>query len=144
MTGADHRFLDLVGRIFGNRQASLGRGQQHHAAAAAGLEGRGCVLVDESFLDRCLVGPEAFENLIDLTEQDDEPLAHGQVDRGADDAVGDVAQAVAVNVDDPPTGVAKPGIETENAHSAHALSRPMTPSATSKFAQTLWTSSLSS
>ena len=74
------------------------------------------------------------------------------------DAVGDMGQAIAVDIDDPPAGVAQPGIEPENAHGLrslsahwgeereapggrsgsighpHALSRAMTSSATSKLA----------
>ena len=52
MAGADHRFLDQIGRIFGDRQAGERRHQQHHAAGDAQLQGRGRVLVDEGLLDR--------------------------------------------------------------------------------------------
>ena len=46
----------------------------------------------------------------------DQTLAERQVDRGVDDAVGDMGQAVAGDIDDPPAGMAQAGIETENAH----------------------------
>ena len=61
-------------------------------------------------------GRNAFEHLADLAEQRDQPLGQRQVDRRMDDPVGDMGQPVAGHVDDPPAGMAQPGIEPENAH----------------------------
>ena len=58
------------------------------------------------------------------------------------DAVGDIDEAIAVDIDDPPASVPQPGIEPQNAHFAlatapapdQAPSRAITSSATSKLA----------
>ena len=155
MAGADHRFLDQVGRIFGDRQPALGRRQQHDAAGDAELQGRGRVLVDKGLLDRGLVGAKALEHGADLAEQRDQPHRQRLIGGGMGDPVGDMGEAIAVDVDDPPAGVPQPGIEPENPHRLRplsaqrgrgtgsrpgsidhrqALSRAMTSSATSKLA----------
>ena len=38
------------------------------------------------------------------------------------DPVGDMGEAIAVDIDDPPAGVPQPGIEPENAHRLRPLS----------------------
>src|SRR5207237_428587 len=81
--------------IFGDPKAALGRGQQHDPPGDAELQGRGRVLVDEGFLDRRLVGAEAFEHLVDLAKQRDEPLGEWQVNGGVHDPIGDMGQPIA-------------------------------------------------
>ena len=67
--GADDRFLDQIGRVFGNREAALGRCEQDHAAGDAEFQGRRRVAVDEALFDRRLIRAKAFEHRRDLPEQ---------------------------------------------------------------------------
>ena len=52
MAGADHAFLDVVGRVFGDLQPGLRRRQQRHGAGMAELQrGRG-ILGDKGLFHR--------------------------------------------------------------------------------------------
>lgn len=53
---ADHRLLDQVWSIFGNRDARLRRHQKRNGAGMAKFQGRGCALGNESLLDRRFFG----------------------------------------------------------------------------------------
>ena len=117
VAGANHRLFDQIGRVFGDRQPAFGRRQQHDAAGDAELQGRGRVAVDKGLLDRRLIRAKALEHLADLTEQRHQPHRQRLLGGGVSDAVGDMDQAIAVDVDDPPTGMPQPGIEPQHAHS---------------------------
>ena len=69
VTGADHGLFDEVGRIFGDRKPTLGRGEQHDPASHAEPQGRGRVAVDKGLFDRRLVRTEALDHGSDLPEQ---------------------------------------------------------------------------
>ncbi|MCY1558813.1 hypothetical protein D9M68_957810 [compost metagenome] len=63
MAGADHRFLDQVGGIFGDRQAPRRRRQQRHAARLPQDQRRTRPGIDEGFFHRGFLGRETIEHL---------------------------------------------------------------------------------
>ena len=111
VTGADHCLFDKVRRIFGDRKPAFGRGKQHHPASNAEPQGRRRIAVDKSFFDRGLVRAKALDNGSDLPEQRNEPRRQRLIGGGMNDAVGNVGQAVAGHIDNPPPGMTQPGIE---------------------------------
>ena len=46
----------------------------------------------------------------------DKAMTLAAIDRRVHHAIGDMAQAIADNIDDPPSGVPQPGIKPENPH----------------------------
>ena len=64
MAHADHRLLDEVCRIFGDRKPEKRRNQKRDAARMAELERGACILADEGFLDgrfaRRVLGDDAL------------------------------------------------------------------------------------
>ena len=64
MAGSDQGFLDDVGRVFGDRDAGLGRRQHDDAARLAELERRCRVAIGEGFLDRRFVGREVHHDAV--------------------------------------------------------------------------------
>ena len=65
-------------------------------------------------------GRKRSRTSLDLAEQRHQPLGQRQVDRRVHDPVGDMGQPVAGDVDDPPAGMAQPGIEPDHAHPSRA------------------------
>jgi hypothetical protein len=63
MAGADDRFLDVVGGIFGDRQAGPRRRQQHDATRQAELQRRPRIAVEEGLLDRRGLGSVVDDDL---------------------------------------------------------------------------------
>ncbi len=116
VAGADDGLFDQVRRVFGDREPAFGWRQQDHTAGDAKLQGRGCVAIHKTLFDRRLVRAKAFENSANLAEQRHQP--HGKRLAGGrmSNAVADMRQPIAVDIDDPPTGVPQTGIEPQNAH----------------------------
>jgi len=112
--GPDHGLLDEGRGIFADFDPGAGGAHQRHAARLAELQSRLRVLVDEHFLDRGggggVVGDQRFELVGECRKA-------ARKRRGCvspDLAVGDMREAIAVSLDQPPAGGAEAGVEAEN------------------------------
>ena len=112
--GADHRLLDQAGGIFADLDPGARRAHQHDAARLAELERRLRVLVDEHFLDRGGVGPCSAISASSWSASRASRCGQRRRGIGLDLAVGDMRQAVALGLDQPPAGGAESGIEAED------------------------------
>ncbi len=142
MADTDHRFLDEIGRIFMDGYTAFGGNQKYNAAGDPEFQGGGGILVDEGLFNRGFIGLIAIEDRVQSAKEIDETFGERQLVARMGDTIGNVAQLVAVDVDDAPAGMAQAWIEAEQSHGIggarggeyQALSRAMTSSETSKFA----------
>ena len=120
--GADDRFLDQGRRIFADREAGAGGAHQSDSARVAQLERRLRVLVDEHFLDGSGRGGVLGKQRLELAREVGEPFRERGGGAGLELAVGEVGQAVAVGLDQPPAGRAEPGVEAEDLQASRSSS----------------------
>src|SRR5205085_4960529 len=116
----DHRLLDQPRRIFADRDAAPGGGEQHHAARLAELEGRLRVVVDEHLLDRRRARPVLAEHGLKPVVELYQARGERHLGVGPDLAVGDMAQAIALRPDHAPACASKAGIEAEDDHAEYS------------------------
>ena len=107
-------FLTSRGAYSPTGDAEAGGGEQDDSAGLAELQGRLRIVVDEHLLDRGRGWPMLGEDGEQAAVQLDQPGGERGLRVGADLAVGDVAQAVALGRDHAPAGAAEPGIEAED------------------------------
>jgi len=112
--GADHGFLDQPRGIFDRVEASAGGDHQHDAAGLGELERRLRVLVDEDFFDGSGVGRMIDQQGLELRGKMRQARGQRLVGVGLELAVGEVLQAVAIGLNQPPASRGKRGIETED------------------------------
>ena len=106
--------FDAVGRIFGDREAVLGEGEDGAAARLAEQEGGAGVFMDESFFDRGFVWIVGFDEVGDAFGQREKSRGHRQIGGRTDAASGNERQAIAVLRDNAPAGMAQTGVDAED------------------------------
>ena len=113
---ADHRLLDQVGGVFGDRQFHQRQRRQRRAARLAELQRRLRVAVDEGFLDRRLGRPLVVDELGDRAMDQRQPLGERSRRVGVDRAAADIGQPGPRSLDQAPAGVAQAGVDAEDAN----------------------------
>ena len=116
MARADHAFLDVVGRVFGDLKPGLRRRQQRDGARMAEFERGGRILVHEGLLDRDGPGRCSAITLAELAVQHHQPQAEPFAALGRDHAMGDMGEPRAVHLDHAPAHTGQAGIEAEDAN----------------------------
>ena len=86
------RFLDVVGRVFGDLEPGLRRGQQRHGAGMAELERGRRILVHEGLLHRDGAGVKLGDDARDFAVQRQQAQASSSLGRGRDHAMGHMAE----------------------------------------------------
>jgi hypothetical protein len=114
--GADDGFLDDAGMIFADHQFGLRHGEQSDPARLTEFQSRLRVGIAEHLLDRRALRLIGFHDLHDRTVEQGQPARQGHRRIGADLAVGDMRQAIAVGTDDAPAGGAEARIDAEDQH----------------------------
>ena len=109
MTGADHAFLDVVGRIFGDLQPRLRRRQQRHGAGMAELQRGGRIAGDKGLLDRDGLGRKPRDHGGQFAVQRHQPHAQAEGGLGGDDAMGDMGKPGASSTITPQPIALRPG-----------------------------------
>ena len=119
MAHTHHRLFHRIGRIFADRQTGLRGHQQGNAARLPEFQGGHRVLVDERMLHRCRIGGVEPQDCGQLAVQRHQPLCQIAISgvRMAD-AIGDMGEFRAQNVDHPPAEVAQARINPKNPHPA--------------------------
>src|SRR5579871_2667123 len=127
---ADDSQLHGLGGVFGHRHTDQCGRQQRHSPGVAQFQRRRAIAVDIGFLDRRLVRPMQRHQIGQGVMQHLQALWDaGRAVRG-DHPIGNVPQAVAIGLDDAPTGEAQSRIDSEQ--SGHTDSCPY-PEATSAY-----------
>ena len=116
VAGADHGLLDDVGRILGNPQAALGRGQQRHAPRLAELQCRAGILVDEGLLDRRFLRLEARDHAAEALVELAQAIGQFAVAVRGHMSAGHVREPHAVRLHDAPPRAAEAGIDADDAN----------------------------
>jgi hypothetical protein len=80
------------------------------------------VLVDEDLLDRGGSGGVVGDERVELVGERREPARKRCVRVGLDLTVGDMRQAIALSLDQPPAGRTKPGVEAEDPQASFSSS----------------------
>ena len=122
MADADHGFLDVVGRIFGDFQPRLRRGQKRNRARVPQFQRRQRVFGDEGLLDGHRMGRMLRQNRADALMQRRQTFPQAMRCRGDDDAIGDMGELGARDFDHAPAGARKPRIESGNADNGQSVS----------------------
>ena len=111
----DHRLLDQPRRIFADLEAAPRGGEQHDAARLAELQRRLRIFVEEHFLDRGGRRADGRRGRRRAPPSSaDQAGGQRRLGIGADLAVGDVAQPVALGRDHAPAGAAEARIEADD------------------------------
>ena len=84
---ADHRLLDLVGRVLKKRRTELLHRQQDHAAPVRNADAGGDVVPEKQLLDRHGVRVHCAQQLVHVVIEHFQPLWKRQPRRGGDRAV---------------------------------------------------------
>ena len=141
MAGADHRFLDQVGGVFGDRQAGSRRRQQHDAARHAELQVEAGFLLTKVSSTAASSGAIAIEHLAEPAKSCDQPLGQRlRRRRYAPTPSATWRRRLPATSMTPQPVWRSPGSRSEQAHRVRraggrqALSRAMTSSETSKLA----------
>ena len=119
---ADHRFLDQPRGIFANLHARAGSDHQDNAASLAELERRLRVLVDEHFLDGRAFGRMIGDQGFELRREMRQALRQSVGAIGLQLTVGDVAEPIALGLDQAPARGAEPRIEPEDLQASRSSS----------------------
>jgi hypothetical protein len=119
---ADDGFLDERRRIFPDLDCGPRGAHQDDAPRLAELQGRLRVLVDEHLLDGSRGGGMVGDQGVELVSERREPARQRRIGVGLDLPVGDMRQAIALSLDQPPAGRAKAGIEAENPQASFSSS----------------------
>jgi hypothetical protein len=137
---AHDRLLDQPRCIFADVEAAPGGNHDHYASGLTELERRLGVLVDEDFLDCSRLGSLLRDDQLELTSEMGQPLGQSCGAVGPKLTVGDMAQAIAVGLDQSPAGRAEARIQTKDPQASFSSSS----SGIFSLPQTVWTSSSSS
>ena len=114
VAGADHGLLDLVGRIFRDRDPEHRRRQHRDPARLAELQGGDAVLVDKSLFDRGFRRLEIAEHGGEALMDRQQAARQRQAVRRLHRAAADEGQPVAVDLDHAPAGAAQARIDAED------------------------------
>src|SRR5450631_3136242 len=115
MSSADHGLLDLIGRVFGDRNPEHRRRQHRDAARLAEFQRRDAVLVDKSLFDRGFSGTEVAKHSGEALVNRQQAARQRQAFRRFHRAAADETQPVAVDFDHPPAGAAQARIDAKDA-----------------------------
>jgi hypothetical protein len=119
---ADDGLLDQSRGIFADLDPRSRRAHQGDSSRLAELQRRLRVLVDEHLFDRGSIGAALADQRLKLVGKDRETLRQGQRRARLDLPVGDVRQAIALGLDQSPTGGAEPGIQAEDLQASRSNS----------------------
>lgn len=107
------RFLDQPRGIFANLYAGLRRVEQANAPSLSQLQRRLRIGVDEHFLHRRRTRAILKNKVSQRRIQRQQPRGESRLGVGLDLTVGDMAQPIAIDGDQPPAGCAKAGVKTK-------------------------------
>ena len=115
MAHADHRLLDEVCRIFGDRKPEKRWDEKRDAARMAKLERGACILADEGLLDgglaRRMLGDDCAQPLMQLQK----PFGKRALVVARDDAAGDEGKSRPVDRNHAPAGSSQAGVDADQA-----------------------------
>lgn len=117
---ADDGELDGFWAVLVHRHATLEPGAQHRAAGLADLQGRGGIAREDQLFDGHLVGRVLRYERRDLIEDQTQSLRPGVLTYTYA-AARDALAALAIGIDDAVAGVARAGVDTEDAMAKWAL-----------------------
>ena len=120
MPDPNHDLFYRVRRIFSHFQPCLRRNQQRDCPCLTKFQRARCVLVDEGLLHRCRLRREAFYYLRQFRKKRRQPRCQIGPGRVAI-SVANMAQPIARNLDDPPSGPPEPRIDAQNFHASYFL-----------------------
>lgn len=113
IANADDRFLDQSCSIFTNLYARFRSVEQANAPRLTQFQRRLRIGVDEHFLHRCRTWAILKNKVGQRRIQRQQARGQGRLGVGLDLAVGDMAQPIAIDGDQPPASGAKAGVETK-------------------------------
>ena len=116
MACTDHGFLDVIGRIFCNRNARPRRHQQCKATRLTELQCGDRIARDKCLLNSDTIGGIGFNDQHEPRLDLDQTLGNTQPVVGCDGAIGDMGEARAGDVDDTPTGCPQARINAEKSY----------------------------
>jgi len=119
---ADHGFLDEPWSIFADFDPRACSAHQGNTASLAELERRLRVLVDKHFLDGGGRRRVVDDQRVELIGERGQPARQRYRTIGLDLAVGDVGEAVAFSLDQPPAGGSKARVEAEDLQASRSSS----------------------
>lgn len=113
IANADDRFLDQPRGIFANLYARFRSIEQANAPRLSQLQRRLRIGVDEHFLHRRRTWAILKNKIGQRRIKRQQARGQSRLGVGLDLAVGDMAQPIAIDGDQPPAGCAKAGVKTK-------------------------------